>query len=442
MTKKSLEKLFDLPAKKLKEIIRKFQSEMDRGLTSEPSSLKMIPAYVDIPTGNEKGSFLALDLGGTNFRILEIELKGGRKASYSRTVKYALDKRHITGSASALFDYLAASIEKFIRHRDFTGTDYIGFTFSFPVAQTGVSRGSLVSWTKGFDIKGAIGKDVVILLEEALSKHGVDNLKVAALVNDTVGTLAAGAYKDPYCDIGVIVGTGTNACYLENVANIAKWNGPAAPGAGMIINIEWGNFNKIAQTQYDIKLDRQSNNPGKQLLEKMASGMYIGEIVRLVLTEPASGKSLLGKFTAKAPPKPYSLKAEHMSSIESDRSEKLAGTGRLLKNIGMGHSNLAERRVVRDICDIVSRRAARLVASCITAIILKKDPNLLRRHTVAIDGSVYEKHPAFSKNMRGCIKELLGKKRSSRVKIVLTKDGSGKGAAIIAAIASARFPPR
>jgi hexokinase len=63
------------------------------------------------------------------------------------------------------------------------------------------------------------------------------------------------------------------------------------------------------------------------------------------------------------------------------------------------------------------------------------DPKLLRRHTVAIDGSVYEKHPHFAVNMRLALKEIFAEK-ASFVKIVLAKDGSGKGAAIIAATAA------
>ncbi|KAJ1356729.1 Hexokinase-1 [Parelaphostrongylus tenuis] len=37
----------------------------------------MIPSFVrGIPNGSETGDFLALDLGGTNFRVLLIRLKG------------------------------------------------------------------------------------------------------------------------------------------------------------------------------------------------------------------------------------------------------------------------------------------------------------------------------------------------------------------------------
>lgn len=64
------------------------------------------------------------------------------------------------------------------------------------------------------------------------------NIRVAALVNDTVGTLMAHAYTDPECCAGIILGTGTNAAYVEKMENIPKWNGPIVPCDEMIINTE------------------------------------------------------------------------------------------------------------------------------------------------------------------------------------------------------------
>jgi len=53
----------------------------------------------------------------------------------------------------------------------------MGFTFSFPVQQTGVNSGFLIEWTKGFSSSDVVGKDVVELLNIALSK------KVEKLLN-------------------------------------------------------------------------------------------------------------------------------------------------------------------------------------------------------------------------------------------------------------------
>lgn len=75
----------------------------------------------------------------------------------------------------------------------------------------------------------------------------VMQFKVAALINDSVGTLAGGCYVDADTKIGVILGTGTNACYAEQRSNIAalakgRKNGREQQHPLMAINTEWGNF--------------------------------------------------------------------------------------------------------------------------------------------------------------------------------------------------------
>jgi hexokinase len=116
--------------------------------------------------------------------------------------------------------------------------------------------------------------------------QGLD-VRVAALANDTVGTLVTQAYVDPDCYVSVILGTGTNAAYVEHTSAIPKWRGPDATG-DMIINMEWGGFDSLQRktlplTPYDRQLDRDAVHPGQQLYEKMISGMYLGEITRIIL---------------------------------------------------------------------------------------------------------------------------------------------------------------
>lgn len=53
---------------------------INRGLkkeTHDQATVKCFVTYVqDLPKGTEQGKYLALDLGGTNFRVLLVELKG------------------------------------------------------------------------------------------------------------------------------------------------------------------------------------------------------------------------------------------------------------------------------------------------------------------------------------------------------------------------------
>ena len=408
-----IEENFYITPASMKKIMKDFHSEMTKGLTGEKSSLKMIPTYVDSPTGSERGRFIALDLGGTNFRILLLELKGKGKIVKLSEQKFVLEKKYIKGSGRELFDFIAGCIKDFIDKEKslLPQSCNIGFTFSFPVKQTGIACGTLVHWTKGFCATGVVGKDVVSMFNESLARKGMQNVKVAALVNDTVGTLAAHSYKDPHCDIGVILGTGTNACYREKTKQ-------------MLINIEWGNFNKLKSTIYDRILDKNSDNPGQHILEKMVSGMYLGELTRIIIRDLTIRNIV-----------PKNFKTEYMSQIENDRTANLSGINRLLKKLGITKSNLEDRLLVKRICELVSKRAARISAVALASVITKIDPFLSRKHTVAVDGTVYEKYPGFSKNIKFTLGRIFGKK-SYKIKLVLTKDGSGIGAAIIAAVAS------
>ena len=57
---------------------QRMRDAFDRGLskkTHDAASVKCFPTYVrELPSGHETGQFLALDLGGTNFRVVLMEI--------------------------------------------------------------------------------------------------------------------------------------------------------------------------------------------------------------------------------------------------------------------------------------------------------------------------------------------------------------------------------
>lgn len=112
-----------------------------------------------------------------------------------------------------------------------------------------------------------------------------------AILNDTTGTLMSCAWKDHDTYIGLIVGTGSNACYVEKVKRAEMFDGETEKPY-VIINTEWGAFGDdgildLFRTNHDLTIDQNSINPGKQIFEKMISGMYMGELARLLLLELA-----------------------------------------------------------------------------------------------------------------------------------------------------------
>ena len=170
-------------------------------------------------------------------------------------------------------------------------------------------------------------------------------------------------------------------------------------------------------------------------MEKMISGMYLGEIARLVLVDMVRRK-LIFEGAASALRRGR-FGASDMSAIEGDGTRELSRTRAVLERIGIGKSTRAEREAVRRVCRIVARRAAEISASAISSVVAWSDPRLSRAHSVAVDGALFELYPGFRGRILKELKEIHGRK-AARIKLVLTKDGSGIGAAITAAAAKVR----
>ncbi|KAG5547406.1 hypothetical protein RHGRI_013181 [Rhododendron griersonianum] len=359
---------------------------------------------------DERGSFYALDLGGTNFRVLRVLLGGKEK----RVAKQEFEEVSIPpdlmiGTSDALFDFIADALKKFV---DTEGEDYhlspgrqreLGFTFSFPVKQTSIASGTLVKWTKGFSIEDAVGQDIVGELTKSLERVGLD-MRVAALVNDTIGTLAGGKYDNPDVIAAVILGTGTNAAYVERAHAIPKWHGLLPKSGEMVINMEWGNFRSshLPLTEYDLAMDVDSLNPGEQ--------------VALLLL----------------------FRTPHMSAMHHDTSSDLKVVGSKLKDIlEISNTSLKTRKVIVELCEIISIRGARLAAAGILGVLKKLGRDTVKEgekqsSVIALDGGLYEHYTKFRTALESTIKELLGDASDSIV-ITHSNDGSGVGAALLAA---------
>lgn len=412
-------------------IAQTFQQEMIDGLTGKPSSLKMLPSYLTIPSGKETGKFLALDFGGTNVRVLLAELQGDGHftihAHHSRPLKDPQGKyNYISGKSTAtdLFDFIARQIAEIASPDIFYP---LGHTFSFPSRQTNANNAIALEWSKEIATQGVVGQDVNDLLTAALKRQGIFNVVPQVVLNDTVGTLLTAAYNDPCADIGCIVGTGHNTAYLE----------PSAPwtNAQMIINIESGNFAKLPSSVYDNTLDKITEKPNTQRLEKMCSGRYLGELVRLIaydligsglLAQQADARRILSK--------PDVLSAADVAMFIADNTPELTGIADWLKDhLQFGSSTHQDKVVLQTVASLVSLRSARLVAATFLGILRHIDPNLECCHTIGVDGSLYEKMPGYAENLSQTLQEPLQDK-ARLVKVLLAKDGSGIGAAVAVAI--------
>lgn len=412
-------------------IADKFRQAMLNGLSGKQSSLKMLPSYLNKPSRNETGIFLALDFGGTNVRVLLTELLGqghfnvqDRVASRLKDADGHYNYISDQSTANQLFDFIAQKIASIVK----PDTIYhLGHTFSFPTHQIGLNAGTLIHWTKEIETTGMDGKDITQLLTAALARQNLTNVLPQAIINDTVGALLTASYIDQSTTIGSICGTGHNTAYIEPVSPLTK--------APMIINLESGNFDQLPFTRYDAQLDTNSENPGAQRLEKMVSGHYIGELIRIIacnlfdagLLASSPGKNILTK--------PYLLNGADISLMLEDNTEELVLIANWLEDsLHIANSSTLDRKALKSIAALICTRSARLVAATYLGIIKHIDPQLERSHNVAIDGSLYEKMPGYAQDIQLTLNQALDG-TAAKVTTTLTKDGSGIGAAIATAIA-------
>ena len=406
----------------------------------------MNPTWVmGYPDGYETGTFLALDMGGTNLRVCEIILPEEKGEFEIIQSKYRMPEELKTGTSEELWEYIADCLQQFIEYHheveELETADAIplGFTFSFPATQDYIDNGILQRWTKGFDISGVEGKDIAPMLEAALARRKLP-IKLSALVNDTTGTLIASAYTDDTMRIGCIFGTGCNAAYMENcgsVPKIAHYNLP--PDMPIAINCEYGAFDNehvvLPRNPYDIIIDNDSPRPGQQAFEKMIAGLYLGELFRLALVDLHENKDCKvfhGQDISKLK-KAYTLDSAFLSSIEEDPFENLSETGELFHRVLEIQASKPELELCRRLAELIGTRAARLSACGVAAICKKK--NIESCH-VGADGSVFNKYPHFKARGAVALREILDWPEGKRdpVDIRAAEDGSGVGAALIAAL--------
>ncbi|CCF57678.1 hypothetical protein KAFR_0D00310 [Kazachstania africana CBS 2517] len=472
-------KEFEVTPQKLDELTAHFIEQMQMGLSNtdesaENKGLPMIPSFVTgSPNGTEKGMLFAADLGGTNFRVCSVTLSGDHtykmEQMKSKIPDELLEDENV--SSEDLFSYLARRTAAFIKknHPEVTETKDIvklGFTFSYPVLQTSLNAGTLIRWTKGFNIPDTVGKDVVQLYQEQLAKQGLGNLKVVALTNDTVGTYLSHCYTSQNTDsmttgeisepiIGCIFGTGTNGCYMEELDKVTKLpkefrDKLAAQGkTHMVINTEWGSFDNelkvLPTTKYDVYIDQKlSANPGFHLFEKRVSGMFLGELLRNILIDLHSRGLIFNQYRTneQLPHRlqtPFELDSEVLSHIEIDDSTGLRETELSLLQTLRLPTSPTERKEIQKIVRAISRRSAYLAAVPIAAITIKTGVLSKRYHgevEVGCDGSVVEYYPGFRSMLRHALAlSPLGSEGERKVHLRLAKDGSGVGAALCALVA-------
>lgn len=104
----------------------------------------------------------------------------------------------------------------------------------------------------------------------------------------------------------------------------------------------------------------------------------------------------------------------------------------------ISNTSLKTRRLVVELCNIVATRGARLAAAGVLGIVKKMGRDTPRESgqekiVVAMDGGLYEHYTEYRKCLENTLVELLGEEMATSIVFEHANDGSGIGAALLAA---------
>lgn len=221
-------------------------------------------------------------------------------------------------------------------------------------------------------------------------------VKIAAITNDTVATLASLAYSvrsEPLSRVamGLIVGTGCNATIpmkLEALhpskrisRSLSKKSRPSEDE--VIINTEW-TINGAAGplrdldlvTKWDMMLDKATDAPGFQPFEYMVAGRYLGELVRLVFVDWLTrGRGVIGASLPTLLSRRNALTTTFLATVVApaeDASQLAVVFNSNPESAGHGNWRWTTEfsGAIQRITRAVERRSAAMIASAVVGLLI------------------------------------------------------------------------
>lgn len=401
-------------------LLENFIEDMESGLRGETKSLLMIPTYMEIGKSVPIGEpIIVMDAGGTNFRVALVTFGGEREAQIDHFAKYPMPgtEKRIDKETflNTVVDYMEPVLGK---------SNKVGFCFSFPTEILPDGDGRLIGFNKEIEVDGSAGMVVGESLNAVLESRGLER-KRFILLNDTVAAMFSGIGSQPGKShdsyIGLILGTGTNTCYIEEKKHIAK---VAESDGYMAINMESGGYDGMCRGEYDKALDAATNNPGDHQYEKMVSGAYRGDLIYRTL-RGAAGAGLFSPAFADflAGLNTLSLKDAGDFLAHPFGDDLLASAAKASED---------DRRTLYYIIDSNFERVARLMTVNIGGILLKtgKGQDPTRPVCIIAEGTVFHSSSEFRRKLDYHIKKEIEEKYGHYCEFVGFDDATLIGTAV------------
>lgn len=238
-------------------------AQMDLGLAGR-GRIPMLPSYLGTDIEVPEGAVCCVaDAGGTNLRTA--------RAVYDNGHWYleGLEKTAMPGTEEELSfgEFYGALAKPMLK---LGGAERVGLCFSYNVSLERELDGKLDFWCKEVRVPEAVGRPVGASLKAALGK----SCRCVHVLNDSVAAMLGA----PDVQVGVILGTGVNVCYLEQCARIPKVSGDLK-SESMIVSTEVGEFDGFPKSDFEAEVIAASDAPDAAPAEKQCSGGYLGDVI-------------------------------------------------------------------------------------------------------------------------------------------------------------------
>ena len=379
-----------------------FVLEMEKGLVGlSEGSMMMLPSYITIEGNipiNE--SIIVIDAGGTNLRVALVSFNEKKQSSIDYVKRYPMPGTNGT----ITFEEMCDTIIEYI-HPIVGLSNRIVICFSFPAEILPNKDARIIAFNKEVQIYDAKGKILGESLHASMKRFGITESKHVVVINDTIATLlgAFTAYPDRAYDsyVGFVLGTGTNICYIEQIKKMSKLCDKGVDLKSMVINTEYGGFNKLPRGTVDIKIDYESFLTGDMVLEKMIAGAYLSSIV-LLTTQLAVSEGL---FSISFENKLKNITALPINEIEIFCDNPFKDS--ILKELTDGCDS--DRIKLYTIIDRIVERAAKITTLALAAVVKKTgyglDPTIPL--CISTEGTTFKKLNLYRSKLNYHVKDFI-----------------------------------
>lgn len=242
----------------------------------------VLDTFIQIEKGDVvyDGKIIAIDVGGTSLKIGFYENEFYQSMFTENVIPKDGSIKNVN-----LFSWMAKSIESWMEQNNMDKTDSyaIALTFSYPIKLKSINEGEILGFSKDFpfaqfDLEKK--HDPAKLLDEELKKLSL-NMNTRVILNDTTATFVALLQQNINCNLGVVLGTGTNGAFIMN---------------NKLVNSEWGHFDSshIKKNIFDRMVKYYMKNRYYACIDCMIGGLKLIEVLEIIFNSKI--KNILRAF--------------------------------------------------------------------------------------------------------------------------------------------------